>query len=49
MDVLERYSLMCLEQMRTGANSFFPTEESGWIEVCLLGERGHGFAREGCH
>ncbi len=39
MNVLERYSLMRLEQMRTGSNMFFPTEESGWIEVCLLGER----------
>lgn len=39
MSVLERYSLMRLEQMRTGSNTFFPTEESGWIEVCLLGER----------
>ncbi len=25
-----------LERMRTGANTFFPTENSGWIEVCLL-------------
>jgi hypothetical protein len=39
MSVLERYSLMRLEQMRTGLNTFFSTEESGWIEVCLLGER----------
>jgi len=36
MSVLERCSLMRLEHMRTGSNTFFPTEESGWIEVCLL-------------
>ena len=36
MSVLERCSLMRLEHMRTGSNTFFPTEESDWIEVCLL-------------
>ena len=29
-------SMKQLEKMRTGTNTFFPTENSGWIEVCLL-------------
>ena len=32
------YSMKFLEQMRTGSNKYFPTEESGWIEVCLLAD-----------
>jgi hypothetical protein len=36
LSVSARYSMKRLEEMRTGANRFFPTEDSGWIEVCLL-------------
>jgi phage baseplate assembly protein W len=36
MPVTSKYSMNRLEEMRTGANRFFPTQESGWIEVCLL-------------
>jgi hypothetical protein len=35
--VLKRYGMKKLERMRSGTNKYFPTEESGWIEVCLLG------------
>ncbi len=30
-------SMRTLEQQRTGINKFFPTESSGWIEICQLG------------
>ena len=36
LSVSARYSMKQLEKMRTGSNRFFPTEDSGWIEVCLL-------------
>ncbi len=36
MPVAVRYSMKQLEKMRTGSNRFFQTEDSGWIEVCLL-------------
>lgn len=36
ISVADGYSMKQLEKMRTGANTFFPTENSGWIEVCLL-------------
>ena len=31
-----KFSMQRLERMRTGSNKFFPSDESGWIEVCLL-------------
>ena len=37
LTVLKRYGMKKLERMRRGTNKYFPTEESGWIEVCLLG------------
>ncbi len=36
MSIRDKYSMKRLEEMRTGSNRFFPTEASGWIEVCLL-------------
>jgi hypothetical protein len=36
MSIRDKYSMKRLEEMRTGSNRFFPTEDSGWIEVCLL-------------
>jgi len=36
LPVLATYGMKRLEEMRTGTNRFFPTEASGWIEVCLL-------------
>ena len=36
MSIVDKFSMQCLEKMRTGANRFFLTEDSGWIEVCLL-------------
>jgi hypothetical protein len=39
LPVVIRYSMEQLENMRVGANHYFPTEESGWIEVCLLGNK----------
>lgn len=36
MHIEDLYSMMELETMRTGTNNFFPTEISGWIDVCLL-------------
>lgn len=36
ISILAKYSMKRLEEMRTGSNRFFPTEDSGWIEVCLL-------------
>lgn len=34
--ITTQYSMQQLEQMRTGHNQFFPSPESGWIEVSLL-------------
>ncbi len=34
--VAARQGMVGLERQRTGVNRFFPTEESGWIEVALL-------------
>jgi hypothetical protein len=39
MPVAVKYSMKQLEKIRTGSNRFFPAEESGWIEVCLLGNK----------
>lgn len=36
MPFVAKYSMKRLEKMRTGSNRFFPTNNSGWIEVCLL-------------
>lgn len=36
ISILTKYSMKRLEEIRTGSNRFFPTEDSGWIEVCLL-------------
>lgn len=36
MSVVEKYSMKCLEKMRTGADKYFLTENSGWIDVCLM-------------
>lgn len=36
MSIEDGCSMKQLEKMRTGTNAFFPTENSGWIEVCLL-------------
>ncbi len=36
MAIRNKCSMKCLEKMRTGSNKYFPTENSGWIEVCLL-------------
>jgi hypothetical protein len=33
------YSMMQMEKLRTGSNTLFPTENSGWIDVCLLRAR----------
>ena len=38
LPILAKYSMKQLEKRRTGTNRFFPTEKSGWIEVCLLGD-----------
>ncbi|MEE9912845.1 MAG: class I SAM-dependent methyltransferase [Deltaproteobacteria bacterium] len=45
MAVVDRYSMMRLERMRTGSNRYFPTEASGWIEVCLLQNREDQYRR----
>lgn len=37
LSVLTRYRMEQLESMRIGLSRYFPSEESGWIEVCLLG------------
>ena len=37
--IVTKYSMKQLEEMRTGSNRYFPTEDSGWIEVCLLVNR----------
>ncbi|MEA3452026.1 MAG: class I SAM-dependent methyltransferase [Bacteroidota bacterium] len=34
--VVDNYSMKKLELMRTGSNSYFETEDSGWIEIRLL-------------
>lgn len=39
LPVMIRYRMEQLEKMRMGTNEYFPTEESGWIEVCLLGKQ----------
>ncbi|HUU40638.1 MAG TPA: class I SAM-dependent methyltransferase [Desulfatiglandales bacterium] len=39
ISISAKYSMKRLEKMRTGSNRFFPTEDSGWIEVCLLANR----------
>ena len=39
-DITVKYSMKELEKMRTGENKFFSTENSGWINVCLL-KRNH--------
>ncbi len=36
MALKEVAGMMHLEAMRTGTNTYFPTDSSGWIEVCLL-------------
>jgi len=36
MTVMYKFSMKRLENMRTGSNKYFMTENSGWIEVCLL-------------
>lgn len=36
LSIKDGCSMTQLEKMRTGANTFFPTENSGWIDVCLL-------------
>ena len=36
LSVTDKFSMKRLENMRTNANRFFPTEASGWIEVCYL-------------
>jgi len=36
MTVMDKFSMKRLENMRTGSNKYFMTENSGWIEVCLL-------------
>ncbi len=36
MSIADKYSMEHLEKMRTGANKYFLTEDSGWIDVCLL-------------
>jgi Leucine carboxyl methyltransferase len=36
LSVKDKYSMNRLEKMRTRSNKFFPTDYSGWIEVCLL-------------
>lgn len=36
MKLLERIPMRQMEFWRTGANRFFPTDESGWIEIALL-------------
>ncbi|MGV7234816.1 MAG: class I SAM-dependent methyltransferase [Nitrosomonadaceae bacterium] len=40
MTIVDRHSMKRLEKMRTGSNRFFLTENSGWIEVCLLANKG---------
>lgn len=39
ISIQAKYSMKRLEEMRTGSNRFFPTEDSGWIEVCLLAKQ----------
>ncbi|MDA3838819.1 MAG: hypothetical protein PF574_07550 [Candidatus Delongbacteria bacterium] len=36
LPIQTKLSMKQLEKRRTGINRFFPTERSGWIEVCLL-------------
>ncbi|MCF6268862.1 MAG: class I SAM-dependent methyltransferase [Melioribacteraceae bacterium] len=36
MSIVNKHSMKYLEKMRTGSNIHFLTEDSGWIEVCLL-------------
>ena len=38
LQVIIRYGMNELERMRRGKNKYFPTDDSGWIEVCLLGK-----------
>lgn len=37
LPVITRHSMNNLERLRTGSNKYFPSDESGWIEICLLG------------
>jgi hypothetical protein len=37
LPVITSYSMYKLEKLRTGSNKYFPSNESGWIEICLLG------------
>ena len=34
--VVRRHTMHSIERRRTGTNQHFPTEQSGWIEVCLI-------------
>lgn len=36
MHIIDKYSTKQLESIRTGVNNFFPTENSGWIEISSL-------------
>src|SRR5690606_25441563 len=36
MRLAKRCGMVTLERARTGTNQYFPTEESGWIEVSLF-------------
>ena len=34
--IIDKYGMTRLEKMRTGANKYFPSESSGWIDICVL-------------
>ena len=36
--ILLKWTMMEIEKRRKGENILFPTSESGWIEICLLGQ-----------
>jgi len=36
MPLIASCSMTYSEKLRTGRNSYFPNENNGWIEVCLL-------------
>lgn len=39
LSILRKKSMRQLEKERTGINNHFPTDELGWIDVCLLGDK----------
>ncbi len=48
MSIETGYGMEQLERMRTGTNTLFPTEDSGWIEVYLLRDTSRGLHITNC-